>query len=220
MLFRRRKAKVFGFGLSKTGTTTLKLCLREIGYRHSSYDPALLEAWSRGQLDEIWRTIERHDSFEDWPYPLMSSEIMERFGRDAYYILTVRKDASTWLESLKKHAMRQPPERAELRRIAYGLDYPHLDEAAMIARYEGHNATVQEVARRLGLASRLRVFCWEHGDGWQELCEFLGKSIPHKPFPHGNRAIAPDAEVLAGNQRRLTLLAAKQAETVTAQPQR
>jgi hypothetical protein len=200
-LFPRRRLKVFGLGLSKTGTTTLSACLRELGYKHTGYDPDLLNSWSRGQTDRIWRTIDKHDSFEDWPYPLMFAEIMERFGRNAYYILTRRKDAPTWLESLKKHAMRQPLDRVNQRRIAYGIDYPHLNETVMLDRYEQHNAAVTATAAKLGLSDRLRVLCWEDGDGWKELCSFLDRPAPVRPFPHENRATPPDATTLAENLR-------------------
>lgn len=28
---------------------------------------------------------------------------------------------------------------------------------------------------------------WENGDGWELLCDFLGKEIPDRPFPHANK---------------------------------
>ena len=159
------RQKVFGLGLSKTGTSTLRACLHELGYRNVGYRSDLLLDWSVGRFDRIWSTIDANDSFQDWPVPLLYSDLMKRFGGDAFYILTVRKDAATWLESLKKHALLQPPDRARFRKIAYGIEYPQLDEAGQLARYEQHNTAVIQLASELGLSDRLRVFCWERGDG-------------------------------------------------------
>ena len=64
-------AKIFGIGLNKTGTTTLGSCLKQLGYRHSSFSLELLEASQRGDWSPIQRQIDAHDSFEDWPYPLL-----------------------------------------------------------------------------------------------------------------------------------------------------
>jgi hypothetical protein len=35
--------------------------------------------------------------------------------------------------------------------------------------------------------NKLIVLDWEKGDGWIELCEFLGKPVPSLPFPHANK---------------------------------
>ena len=36
-------------------------------------------------------------------------------------------------------------------------------------------------------------------DGWQPLCEFLGKDVPDAPFPHQNKNSAAAEEILAEN---------------------
>ncbi|KAF3352714.1 hypothetical protein VdG1_08880 [Verticillium dahliae VDG1] len=48
--------------------------------------------------------------------------------------------------------------------------------------YDRHNDGIQ----RLVPAEQLLVY--KLGDGWQPLCEFLGRDIPEVPFPHGNEA--------------------------------
>ncbi|KAM0559912.1 hypothetical protein ACHAPJ_003862 [Fusarium lateritium] len=40
-----------------------------------------------------------------------------------------------------------------------------------------------------GLVSKERLLEWTVEDGWEPLCEFLGKSVPDEPFPHSNKAI-------------------------------
>ncbi|MYB38989.1 MAG: hypothetical protein F4Y26_16720 [Gammaproteobacteria bacterium] len=37
--------------------------------------------------------------------------------------------------------------------------------------------------------SDLLVLDFERGDGWPELCAFLGEPVPDTPFPHVNRGV-------------------------------
>jgi hypothetical protein len=40
-----------------------------------------------------------------------------------------------------------------------------------------------------GIVSRERLLEWSVEDGWEPLCEFLGKPVPDEPFPHENAAV-------------------------------
>lgn len=48
--------------------------------------------------------------------------------------------------------------------------------------FEEHNELVRAIARSEGR----ELLEFELGDGWEELCEFLGKSVPDLEFPHVN----------------------------------
>ncbi|KAI1258830.1 hypothetical protein F5Y18DRAFT_421103 [Xylariaceae sp. FL1019] len=48
-----------------------------------------------------------------------------------------------------------------------------------------------------------RLLCYKIGDGWEPLCEFLGKDVPEMPYPHGNDAGA--FERWHKQQRRLKI---------------
>lgn len=39
-----------------------------------------------------------------------------------------------------------------------------------------------------GLVPKDRLLEWSVEDGWEPLCEFLGKTVPDEPFPHVNSA--------------------------------
>lgn len=39
-----------------------------------------------------------------------------------------------------------------------------------------------------GLVPQERLLEWTVEDGWEPLCEFLGKPVPDEPFPHANAA--------------------------------
>lgn len=49
-----------------------------------------------------------------------------------------------------------------------------------------------------GLVGRERLLEWTVEDGWEPLCEFLGKPVPNEPFPHVNAAAG-----WAGQEMRL-----------------
>jgi hypothetical protein len=191
------RPKVVGIGLNKTGTTTLAACLRRLGYaRHATCDYGLLAGYRNGDVEAIFRCIEANDSFEDWPFPLAYREIFDRFGERARFVLTTRKDARTWVESLKAHALRTPPV-GHTRLLAYGYNYPHGLETEHIAIYERHNAEVRDFFRRRQAEHLLLEVCWERGDGWKELCGFLRTPAPDAPFPHENPGSRPVSEARA-----------------------
>lgn len=198
------RPKVIGIGLNKTGTTTLAASLRQLGYpRHVSNRRDLLAWRHAGDPGPTFEVVEQNDSFEDWPFPLMYRELFDRFGDRARYVLTTRRDAATWLASLKAHSLRTPPDR-HARLLAYGYAYPHGVEPHHLAFYERHNAEVRAFFRDRGAERLLLEVCWEAGDGWAELCGFLGLPVPPLPFPHANRAEpSPDPALAAANRARI-----------------
>lgn len=184
--------KIFGIGYNKTGTSTLGSCLRALGYRHVTYDYDLLRHFFNGRHEEIYRVIDAHDSFEDWPFPLMYRALAERYP-DARFILTVRRSSQVWFESLRRHARRSNIRKHE-RTWLYGIRYPENGKDRYIEKYEAHNAAV---LRDMG--DRVLPICWENGDGWDELCRFIGVDPPGLPMPHENPGVAH-----ASPMRRLT----------------
>jgi hypothetical protein len=196
--------KVFGVGLNKTGTSSLGRALRRLGYRHLSHTPRLTRALARGDLAPINEAADEHDSFEDWPWPLVWREMDARYGDRARFVLTRRGSAERWVESLKAHAERIRP-GSFTRRFVYGWDYPHGREVEHIAFYEGHNAAIRAHFDRPGLRNRFIELCWEEGDGWPALCGFLGQPVPAMPFPHANprSAARADPDHEQENRRRI-----------------
>ena len=172
--------KVFGVGLNKTGTSTLGLALRTLGYSHTSYSKPLLEELVKGNHEALFEVAREHDAFEDWPWPLAYKELDAEFP-GSKFVLTVRKSPEAWLKSLKKHSLNMDL-RTSCRKLAYGYYYPHGHEAEHIAFYEKHNAEVKDYFK--DRPDDLLVVSWEDGAGWKELCTFLGKPVPKEDFPH------------------------------------
>lgn len=195
--------KVFGLGLNKTGTSSLKVALRRLGYEHFRRQGRMAHAYFERDWDALFKVTDDFESFEDWPWPLMYRELFARYGDSARYILTTRKSPGVWVESLKKHAV-ATKSGGIIRKNIYGYRYPHGVEAAHMAFYEAHNAAVRAFFAEHAPHLFLEV-CWENGDGWPELCDFLLEPRRGKQFPHANKegTAPPDPEVIAENERRI-----------------
>ena len=173
------KAKVFGIGFHKTGTTSLELALRILRYRVCGAQPQMAGALARGDLSGLWPLVETWTAFRDNPWPLVFRELDERYP-GAKFILTTRAPEN-WLRSVLNHFGDRP---SAMRELIYGYGSPVGNESAYIARYtEHHEAVRRHFARFPG---RLLECSWEEGHGWKELCPFLDQKEPALSFPHAN----------------------------------
>ncbi len=175
-----RRRKVLGVGFGKTGTSTFGLCMHSLGYRHLTWRAGLTRRiLMDGDTAEMERLMERFESFDDAPWSHLYREMDSRYS-DARFVLTVRKSSEAWFDSLKAHCARYGG--LDCPECSFGDVDPVADPVSSIAVYERHNRDVREYfAEKPG---KLLEVCWEKGDGWKELCGFLGEEIPDRPFPH------------------------------------
>ncbi|MBT8098447.1 MAG: hypothetical protein KJO82_01790 [Gammaproteobacteria bacterium] len=177
------KSKVFCIGFHKTGTTSLELALKQLGYRvtgsFGTKDPGIA-----AKVHEMaYARVPRFDAFEDNPWPILYRELDQRFP-GSRFILT-RRPADAWIRSqVRDFASTETP----MRRWIYGDDAgcPAGNEDTYIARYERHNREVLDYFK--DRPDDLLIFDLPNGDGWDKLCRFLGHPVPDKPFPHANKA--------------------------------
>ena len=183
---RKSTGKIFGIGWAKTGTTTLGECFKILGFSHQSQDLSLVSDIGKGDLARALVLAKSHDTFEDWPWIIIYKQLDAAFP-GSRFILTKRKSAN-WIRSYKSmlanlgHASN---EISEIRRTLYGLPFPMVSESQLIDRYEAHNADVENYFSNR--SCDLLIVDWEEGSGWKELCHFLGKDFPNRPFPHANK---------------------------------
>jgi len=180
-----KPVKVFGIGLSKTGTSSLKLALETLGYRVSGSNRALLGRVRMGDVEAALSWTERFDGFEDWPYPLLYRECFEKYGDQARFVLTVRASPPKWFRSIQAHSRQSRLFRGQ--KSTYGYYRPFGRERDYLAIYETHNAAVREFFYAQGAEAQLLEVCWESGSGWEPLCSFLGEPVPQAEFPHRNK---------------------------------
>ncbi|MBI1373228.1 MAG: hypothetical protein GC159_10895 [Phycisphaera sp.] len=174
--------KIVGIGMNKTGTKTLGACLRHWGCRHQTFSAELFDQWVAGCVADLIAHAGFYDSFEDWPWPLLYRQLDTAYP-GSRFILTTRISSEVWFDSLCRHAERTGPTR--FRTHVYGHAMPHDHRDDHIAVYERHNDEVRRY-----FATRPDQFielCWERGDGWEQLADFLGRPVPAIPFPHLNK---------------------------------
>jgi hypothetical protein len=176
--------KIFGIGLSKTGTTSLASALEILGYRTRDYPG--LASYKPGDLSCIdSQVLAQNEALTDTPIPSFYRELDRQYP-GSKFILTVR-DMDGWLLSCKKQFT---PKLAEKQNEAHNLLFMDLygttvfDEALFRS---GYLQFVEGVRRHFkDRPGDLLVLDVAGGDGWEALCTFLGKPVPEVPFPKAN----------------------------------
>lgn len=176
--------KIFGIGLSKTGTSSLAHALEILGYRTKDYPG--IERYVPGDLACMDPALlASYDAFTDTPIPCFYREL-DRAYPDARFILTVR-EREGWLKSCQKQfteklAAKQNEAHNRLFMDLYGTTV--FDAEKFAAGYERFvNGVMAYFAQR---PRDLLVLDITGGEGWEKLCPFLGKPIPEQPFPKAN----------------------------------
>ncbi len=173
------RQKVFGIGFHKTGTTTLSAALRILGYRVAGPFGVHDDDIATTALPRALETASQFDAVQDNPWPLLYKELDAEFP-GSKFILTVR-DTDRWLASVVNHfGGKSTPMRSWI----YGPGDPTGNQDVYRARYEGHNQDVE--SHFADRPDDLLVLSIADGQGWPELCGFLGVPIPEQPFPHAN----------------------------------
>ncbi|HOW58754.1 MAG TPA: sulfotransferase [Candidatus Omnitrophota bacterium] len=167
--------KIFGIGLAKTGTYSLRKALEILGFKtlHFSLDPE--------------KDLERFEAFCDMPFQTRYPEYDKKYPKSKF-ILTVR-DKNAWLRSCKKYFSRkkvfsETEKDVLLKYRAEQFGAHFFDKKKFAMAYEAH---VQDVKKYFkGREKDLLFLNICGGEGWEVLCPFLGKKIPEAAFPHEN----------------------------------
>lgn len=184
--------KVFCIGLGRTGTTTFGKCMKTLGYKHVTGPILKGLALARINKSRLFRVIDNHNSFADYPWPYLYETLHKRYP-SALFILTTRSSPQAWFDSLLKHSDRRGPTEAHL--LAYGCYTPHSYEQDLKDLYESHNKKVRDY---FSGSSNFIEICWEQGDSWERLCSFLGCPQPQeRNIPHENSAKKDPLDVVA-----------------------
>ena len=177
------KPKVFCVGFHKTGTKSLARALQILGYRVTGPDGARDPRIAERALPMALDIASRFDAFNDNPWSVLYREMDAAFP-GSRFILT-RRSPDSWIASVVRYF---GDERTPMREWIYGpgRGAPLGNERAYLGRYRRHNADV--VAHFSGRGCLLTMDITA-GDGWEMLCDFLGRPVPDRPFPHVNPGV-------------------------------
>ena len=179
-----RTTKVFGIGLSKTGTTSLARALEILGYK--TRDFLGVTRYRAGDLSSIdLREIDENEAFTDTPIPSFYKQLDEKYP-DSKFILTTR-NIDDWLRSCKKQFTKRMVERQSEATTQLHTDLYDCFEFDAEKYTHGYTRFVDGVRDYFSNRPEdLLVTDICGGSNWEELCDFLGKPVPDVPFPVAN----------------------------------
>jgi hypothetical protein len=180
------EGKIFGIGLSRTGTLSLASALGLLGFeaRHYPDDPVTQAELKHGRYR--LSVLETVDALLDIPVAPYFAQLDTAFP-GSRFILTTRP-TEPWLLSVEKHFDNYVEQRRDpFDDFTIAATYGLLHFSAERFRYV---KSLHETNVRAYFSGRddLLVFDLSSGDSWGELCAFLGRPVPAEPFPHVNRA--------------------------------
>lgn len=204
--------KVIGAGWGRTSTTSFLDAMEILGMKCYHMKEVIgngdAKFWSRVAKDPTTDVHEvlgarGYEATCDWPSSQFYLEQLHRYP-DAKVVLTYR-DPEKWYGSLKNTILTMMP-RCDAPigvRVAMGLGLPAAgfpemcDDVIMTKSFQGMEPTKENIiqaykdhvekVKATVPADKLLIFdVTEHENPWIPLCEFLGKPIPDKKYPHSN----------------------------------
>jgi hypothetical protein len=181
--------KIFGIGLSKTGTTTLEKCFNILGYKTKGYPYWMIEE-KQGKITLNMDEIAKYEVLIENPIFGFYQELDKTFP-DSKFILTTR-DLDSWLKSTQKHFSQT---RALARGTIKGKSQKKFiqefygseiyNEKKFKEAYQRHHKNVRDY---FSGRNNLLIYNICNGEDWAQLCKFLEEQIPNVPFPVENKS--------------------------------
>jgi hypothetical protein len=182
----RQSPMVFCLGYPKTGTTSLYHALRILGYRTvrlfrietfvnapslAEYTTELERQHWKPFIDEMKRY--RYDAYTSFPIGYLGLfEDLDHAFPHSKFILTTRTP-DQYAASYDKFFHQSPWEATTT-----------VDLEREVTEFTEHNTRVVNYFR--DKPDQLLCLDIINGEGWPQLCPFLDKPVPKRPFPHKN----------------------------------
>lgn len=178
-----QKQKVFGVGMHRTGTTSLRSAMPTLGYKTvkpwrwtGRYNNTLK---SENVLADAFYLAANYDAAIYMPFMTFYKELYAAYP-DAKFVLTERNE-DAWIKSMVHFfGKRNWPEV----RFVFGCDATPENEEMLRTVFRRHNREVKSFFE--DKPGSLLVMNLSKGDGWMELCDFIGADIPNAKFPRSN----------------------------------
>jgi tetratricopeptide (TPR) repeat protein len=191
------KPKIFGIGLSKTGTTTLAAAVKILGFHTLHWrNPLTGEVISEADFPLF-------DAFFDTPVSFRFETLYYLFPNSKFIFST--RPYRSWLKSMTRHWQRHlgisdflaiKTAMARPGAFHHGTEFRSINRT-LYFNYASYRDAFETYRRRVRSFFRdkpperflqMDIFS---GDGWDKLCRFVGREVPARPFPWENRA--PDS---------------------------
>ena len=183
-----RTPKIFGVGLSRTGTTSLANAFRQIGLKVIHFDPNIIFPFLRGPNHSNFNYTGVYDDVDavfDLPSAFLYQELLQVYPH-AKFVSSFR-DPVSWFSSFSTYLQSMGfligSFTRRMHAQVYGSEEP--DAALWIKNFREHYLKVST------LIPATQLFSFDvlnaPADIMQQLCHFVGVTCENKSFPHANR---------------------------------
>jgi hypothetical protein len=205
------KEKIFCIGFGKTGTTSLELALKKMGFIMGNQAAAelLAEDWHNKRIDRIVNYCHTADAFQDVPFGMdnLYKELDSNFP-NSKFILTIRDDEEQWYNSLIKFHAKLFSEDGEsiptllelenaiyrykgwaLDMLKYNCDYPRVPLYEKEKYTQSYLKHIDEVTHYFkDRPNDLLILNVSEENSYQKLASFLGIKVNRNAnFPWENK---------------------------------
>ena len=168
--------KIFGLGLSRTGTTTLNRVLNDLGFNTIHYPSSRKVLFSTN-----------NDGANDIPVINYFEELDQKFPNSKFILTTRNKEK--WLKSIVHYLGRKKDWKMsnwtiENRTKVYGSPFPDYEQCSKV--YDNHEEKIRNYFKERPQDFLVLDICG--GDNPKKLYEFL--NVDHEPpesFPNENK---------------------------------
>lgn len=184
--------KIFCLGSNKTGTTSLAIAMKMLGFKpslteksHALYLGGGLNH-SKENIEKLFQTFKEreydYDFFVDIPFSLSNShKILYEMFPDAYFILTIR-DSEKWFDSVIRWIQKYNAQ--ETYNWIWSTEVTEENKEEVIKLYDKRNTDIIEFFKNKPLFLALYT---EDKDNFKILSAFLNRDTVDKSFPHENQ---------------------------------
>lgn len=185
--------KVFCVGSNKTGTSSIELAIKQLGFSPMPEDKTYGLYLGNGlnHSKENMITFFKHfelrkytyDFFSDIPFSLSGShKMLYEIFPESYFILLIR-NAEKWFCSVLNWIKRL--ECQAVYNWIWDTEFTLSNKTEIIDRYHKRNNGIIQFFNQ---SSRFLLLDINEKNRYKKLCEFLNKDIIDKPFPHKNQS--------------------------------
>lgn len=199
--------KIFVIGRNKTGTTSIKVCLQELGYRIGDQKTAelFIDDYAKGNFDNILAYCESAEVFQDAPFswPNTYKHVYKKYPK-AKYILLERDSSDEWFnsvvrfhskiinngnpvsaEDLKDFSYRRKGFLWQVAQVVYGVTESEIyNRDIYIKNYESYNEEVKEFFENKENFLFIKL---TDSDAREKLAKFINRKPEEVRIPHVNR---------------------------------
>jgi len=156
------------------------------GFDAEGRNSKVFKQFMRGEYGLVMDYYDTKQYTCGFPAQFMYKCLFDKYGKDAKYILTHRKDGQTWFRSICRHNRYAHPIRNKHKWI-FGRFYPHGFEDEHVDYYDRHMEEVLAFFKgKNALDSLLVIDCTQPG-AVEKLETFLGIKAASAEFPHKNK---------------------------------